>query len=51
MPISYRDLMLATPAPAPFSRPAWLFELKYELVVLNTQGQAVCELLRRVLRG
>lgn len=30
MPISYRDLMLATPAPASFSRPGWLFELKYD---------------------
>jgi bifunctional non-homologous end joining protein LigD len=28
--ISHRDLMLATPARAPFSRKGWLFELKYD---------------------
>ena len=30
MPISYRDLMLATSASKPFSNPAWIFEPKYD---------------------
>ena len=28
--ISHRDLMLATPAPAPFSREGWIYEIKYD---------------------
>ena len=28
--ITHQDLMLATPAREPFSRPGWLFELKYD---------------------
>src|ERR1700675_1724044 len=42
MPIFYRDLMLATPAPAPFSRPGWLFELKYDgfrTLAMNAGGE------------
>jgi bifunctional non-homologous end joining protein LigD len=30
MPISHRDLMLATPASSPFDSPGWLYELRYD---------------------
>ena len=30
MPISHRDLMLATSASKPFSKPGWIFEPKYD---------------------
>jgi bifunctional non-homologous end joining protein LigD len=29
-PITYRDLMRGTMAPTPFTRPGWIFELKYD---------------------
>ena len=30
MPITHRDLMLATSAGKPFSKPGWIFEPKYD---------------------
>ena len=43
MPISHRDLMLATSASKPFSKPGWIFEPKYDgyrILARNEGGQA-----------
>ena len=47
-PITHRDLMLATPTREPFTRPGWLFELKYDgFRILAVRDQAGARLITR----
>jgi bifunctional non-homologous end joining protein LigD len=47
--ICYRDLMLATPAKEPFSKPGWIFELKQDgfRILVDKKGREVRLITRR----